>query len=81
MLQVENHMPFVYNINCNPSILISASFRHHNHPSGNIQPGEYDISIARKIKESGILMDIQLLDHLIIVPEGYYYIMGDEVNV
>jgi len=23
-------------------------------------------------------MDIQLLDHLIIVPEGTYYSMGDE---
>jgi DNA repair protein RadC len=53
----------------------------HNHPSGNIQPGESDISIARKIKESGILMDIQLLDHLIIVPEGNYYSIGDEVIV
>ena len=50
----------------------------HNHPSGNVQPSESDIAITRKIKESGIVMDIQLLDHLIIVPEGNYYSMGDE---
>ena len=49
----------------------------HNHPSGNVQPSESDIAITRKIKESGIIMDIQLLDHLIIVPEDRYYSMGD----
>jgi len=50
----------------------------HNHPSGNVQPSESDLALTRKIKESGNLMDIQLLDHLIIVPEGGYYSMGDE---
>jgi len=45
----------------------------HNHPSGNIQPSESDIKITRKIKESGNLMDVQLLDHLIVIPEGSYY--------
>jgi len=50
----------------------------HNHPSGNVQPSESDIGITRKIKESGNVMDIQLLDHLIIVPEWSYYSMGDK---
>jgi len=50
----------------------------HNHPSGNMQPGESDLKITKKIKESGNLMDIQLLDHLIIVPEEKYYSMADE---
>jgi DNA repair protein RadC len=36
------------------------------------------LTITRKIKESGNVMDLQLLDHLIIVPEGKYYSMGDE---
>jgi DNA repair protein RadC len=56
----------------------NAIFKCHNHPIGNVQPSESDIAITRKIKESGIVMDIQLLDHLIIVPEGSYYSMGDE---
>jgi DNA repair protein RadC len=43
-----------------------------------MQPSESDIAITRKIKESGIVMGIQLLDHLIFVPEGEYYSMGDE---
>ena len=57
---------------------VNAIIMFHNHPSGNVQPGESDIAINRKIKESDIVMDIQLLDHLIIVPEGTYYSMGDE---
>jgi DNA repair protein RadC len=36
------------------------------------------LKITRKIKDSGTLMDIQLLDHLIIAPEGGYYSMADE---
>jgi DNA repair protein RadC len=50
----------------------------HNHPSGNVQPSESDIAITRKIKESGNVMDVQLLDHLIIIPEGRNHSMGDE---
>ena len=50
----------------------------HNHPSGNVLPSESDMAITRKIKDSGIVMDIQVLYHLIIVPEGIYYSMADE---
>jgi DNA repair protein RadC len=50
----------------------------HNHPSGNLQPSESDNKITHKIKESGNVMDVQLLDHLIIIPEGKYYSMADE---
>jgi DNA repair protein RadC len=44
----------------------------HNHPSGNLNPSESDSRITQKIKESGSLMDIQLLDHVIINAEEYY---------
>jgi DNA repair protein RadC len=44
----------------------------HNHPSGNLNPSESDTKITQKIKEAGILMDIQLLDHLIISDKDYY---------
>jgi DNA repair protein RadC len=50
----------------------------HNHPNGNLPPSEADMAITKKIKESSILIDIQLLDHLIIIPEEKYYSMGDE---
>ncbi len=42
-----------------------------------MQPSESDIAITKKVKESGNIMDIQLLDHLIIVPEGAFFSMAD----
>jgi len=50
----------------------------HNHPSGNLIPSEEDISITRKIKNASELIEINLLDHLIIVSEGGYYSFADE---
>jgi len=38
----------------------------HNHPSGNLDPSQADISITNKAKEALKLLDINLLDHLII---------------
>jgi DNA repair protein RadC len=50
----------------------------HNHPSGNENPSDSDRRITQKIKEAGNLMDIQLLDHIIILPvEGYYSFADD----
>ena len=43
----------------------------HNHPSGNGEPSDADIKITKKLKEAGQLLDITLLDHLILLPEGY----------
>jgi DNA repair protein RadC len=44
----------------------------HNHPSGNLNPSESDTRITQKIKESGAIMDIQLLDHIIVSEKDYY---------
>ncbi len=44
----------------------------HNHPSGNLNPSESDSRITQKIRESGSLMDIQLLDHLIISGNDFF---------
>lgn len=49
----------------------------HNHPSGNIQPSEADQKITRKIRDSGTMLDIAVLDH-IIVCDGNYYSFADE---
>jgi len=50
----------------------------HNHPSGNPKASDSDITLTRKIKDATQLIDIQLLDHLIIVPEGIYYSLADD---
>jgi DNA repair protein RadC len=72
IVDVKLLLQYTIKVNANAIILC------HNHPSGNLQPSEADNAITRKVKEAAILMDIQLLDHLIIIPEGRYYSMADE---
>ena len=38
----------------------------HNHPSGNSDPSNEDISITKKIVETGTIMSIPVFDHIII---------------
>jgi DNA repair protein RadC len=63
-----------YAIKANASSIIIC----YNHPNVNAQPSESDLTITRKIRESCNVMDIQLLDHLIAIPEGTYYCIADE---
>ncbi len=44
----------------------------HNHPSGRLRPSQADLDLTKKIKESGQILGIPLLDHLIIGDGGYY---------
>jgi DNA repair protein RadC len=53
-------------------LLASALIAVHNHPSGNLKPSQADIDLTKRLKESGKLMDILLLDHLIIGDKNYY---------
>lgn len=38
----------------------------HNHPSGNIMPSREDVNITKRLKMSGAILGIDLLDHIII---------------
>ena len=49
----------------------------HNHPSGKLQASNSDIEITKKIKKAAELLDVKVLDHLIIVPNGNYYSFAD----
>jgi len=44
----------------------------HNHPSGNLKPSDSDISLTKKLKEAGKVLEISLLDHLIIGRNNYF---------
>ena len=44
----------------------------HNHPSGNVKPSFRDDMMTVKINKACRAMDIELIDHLIIAPYGYY---------
>ncbi len=50
----------------------------HNHPSGTLKPSEADKHLTKKIIKAAELLDVKVLDHLIITPDGDYYSFADE---
>jgi DNA repair protein RadC len=49
----------------------------HNHPSGNLQASEADISITRQLIKAAEIIAIPILDHLIISQDRYYSFKED----
>lgn len=47
----------------------------HNHPSQDVTPSRMDLTATERIKQAGVLIGIDLLDHIIIGNE--YYSMKD----
>ncbi len=43
----------------------------HNHPSGNTTPSEDDISTTKRLVESGKILGIEVLDHVIVGKDQY----------
>jgi len=58
--------------------LTTAVILAHNHPSGNLRPSEPDKQLTQKIKKGGEFLDIKLLDHVILTPDGEYFSFADE---
>ena len=50
----------------------------HNHPSNHLKPSQADLETTNKVREAGKIMDIHILDHIILAPEGGYYSFADE---
>ncbi|ERM80540.1 hypothetical protein P872_12265 [Rhodonellum psychrophilum GCM71 = DSM 17998] len=79
----------VSSVICDPKIVLGVALKSlssglilaHNHPSGNMSPSEADITLTRKIKNACKEMDIELLDHLILSPDGNYFSFADEGRV
>jgi len=63
-----------------PRMIFKAALNHkassiilcHNHPSGNTKPSEADIRLTKNLAESGKLLEISVLDHLIVTQNGFY---------
>lgn len=53
-------------------LLASSLILAHNHPSGNLMPSAADRELTRKMRETGKIMEIEVLDHLIVAETGYY---------
>jgi len=43
----------------------------HNHPSGTLEPSSQDIAITNQLKDAGLLIGIQLIDHIIVSKNGH----------
>ena len=47
----------------------------HNHPSGNLEPSPDDLEVTLRIKKAGLLLGIEVLDHIIFSSDGYRSMM------
>jgi|694.fasta_scaffold27792_6 DNA repair protein RadC len=52
----------------------------HNHPSGQLQPSQADLSLTQKMVEFGKFIDLPILDHIILTQHGYYS-FGEEGKI
>jgi DNA repair protein RadC len=43
----------------------------HNHPSGSLEPTMADEAVTAQLRQAGVVLGIELLDHLIIAGEAY----------
>lgn len=43
----------------------------HNHPSGNLEPSNEDISLTKRLVEVGKLIEINIFDHIIFADDAY----------
>ncbi len=70
----------VNNTVVDPKIIFKIAVNHlasgiilvHNHPSGQVEPSEYDVKLTHKVKIAADLFDMLLLDHVILAEENYY---------
>lgn len=55
-----------------PAVLASAAsvVLVHNHPSGDPEPSEEDLSITRRLVNVGELLGIPVLDHVVVARRG-----------
>ena len=93
LLNVKNEVLCIENVsvggicgtNAHPREVFEAAIRKganaiivaHNHPSGDPTPSDDDRELTRRLKESGEILGIKLLDH-IIVGDGVYISMSEE---
>ena len=47
----------------------------HNHPSGNLQSSDADRQVTERLKEAGVLLGINLVDHIIVTSKDFVSIV------
>ncbi len=51
----------------------------HNHPSGQLFPSRADKQVTTRLKDAGKLIGINIVDHIILTPDGYYSFQDEGV--
>ena len=44
----------------------------HNHPSGDPTPSREDVLITRRMVDAGVIMGIEVLDHVVVAESSYF---------
>jgi DNA repair protein RadC len=44
----------------------------HNHPSGEASPSDEDILVTHRLMKAGLLLGVQVLDHLVVGRDSYF---------
>jgi len=44
----------------------------HNHPSGDPEPSEDDLTTTKRLVEAGKILGIEVVDHIIVVKDGFF---------
>lgn len=44
----------------------------HNHPSGDVNPSNNDVLLTKRLKKAGLLLGMELRDHIIISDQNYF---------
>lgn len=44
----------------------------HNHPSGTAEPSKEDKAVTARLKKAGVLIGIEVTDHIIVGDQQYY---------
>lgn len=47
----------------------------HNHPSGSLDPSPDDLEVTLRLRKAGLLLGIEVLDHIIFSLDGYRSMM------
>jgi len=51
----------------------------HNHPSGVLKPSREDMLVTDRLKQSGKLLGIEVLDHIIFGINGFYSFKDEDL--
>jgi DNA repair protein RadC len=56
-----------------PAIKYSAShiIISHNHPSGSLEPSNEDLTVTKRLSDSGRILGIEIIDHIIVTKDGF----------